>query len=71
MRKHRGESREIAAVSNDVLEDLHGEIRKEYMTEGQTFFFYKRLNQPIRVGIGVIPVGDKFVIPTPDSEDVY
>ena len=71
VRKHRGESREIAAVSNDVLEDLHGEIRKEYMTEGQTFFFYKRLNQPIRVGIGVIPVGDKFVIPTPDSEDVY
>lgn len=70
IRNYRGESR-VVTGADGLLEDLHGEIRKEYMTEGQTFFFYKRLNQAIRVGVGSIAVGSKFVIPTPDSESVY
>lgn len=52
-------------------EELIWEGMKEYLTEGQTFFLYKRLNRPIISGDESIDVGNGFVLPLPDNENIF
>lgn len=53
--------------NNQILNDM----RRELYGEGQLFFFYKRLNMKIlKKGTNVVTLGDKFVLPIPESNDV-
>jgi hypothetical protein len=70
VRKSRGIIQDVAAGSTitQVTDELTKEYRKEYISEGQLFFYYKRL------GFTAIPnytgtVNDKiYVLPYPDAE---
>lgn len=57
------------APSEDFTKALIWEGRKEFLTEGQTFFMFKRLNRQITLGASTITAD--FVLPRPDSEDIY
>ena len=57
------------APSEEFTKALIWEARKEFLTEGQTFFMFKRLNRSVTLGNRVIPTS--FVLPRPDSEDIY
>lgn len=46
---------------------LLSEVRREYFQEGQTFFFYKKYNEPLRKNMSE----EDFVIPIPESENIY
>ncbi|WP_099292070.1 RagB/SusD family nutrient uptake outer membrane protein [Butyricimonas sp. Marseille-P3923] len=56
---------------NRYQKELTLEMKKEYLTEGQLFFFYKRLNIAIENGGETVNVGNKFVLPIPEKEDVF
>lgn len=58
------------ATQEEVRAELIKEYRKEYIGEGQLFFFYKRLGLTTYPGISTdIVVGDDiYVLPYPDSE---
>ena len=75
-----GAKRQIAAdvdaENNEAFKarirtDLMWEGMKEYLTEGQTFFMFKRMNSPILNGSQVIVMGGKFVLPLPENEDIH
>lgn len=72
VRKARGAKRDISATSsNDYYEELAAECKKEYLTEGQMFFFFKRWNTPVTTGTQVIQMAGKYVLPIPESEIIY
>lgn len=51
---------------------LLGEIRREFIGEGQLFFEYKRLNSPIYNVLNDVEPSDRvFVLPIPDDELEY
>jgi putative outer membrane protein len=56
---------------NRYQRELTLEMKKEYLTEGQLFFFYKRLNIAIENGGETVNVGNKFTLPIPEKEDVF
>lgn len=70
VRKSRGIIQDIPATTTaaQLTDELTKEYRKEYITEGQLFYYYKRL------GLTTIPnytgtVNDKiYVLPYPDAE---
>jgi hypothetical protein len=53
------------------LEKLYIDMTREFMSEGQTFQLYKRLNRPMYNGAGVIDMTGKYVLPLPHSEISY
>lgn len=55
----------------NFTDELVWEGKKEFLTEGQIFFLFKRLNRPVVSGNQSITLGDKFVLPIPESEDVH
>jgi hypothetical protein len=61
-------------TSTDSLStEIMREYQKEFVQEGQTFFYYKRLNKNLRQVTGttaVIPA-DVYVFPVPDKEKEY
>lgn len=54
----------------DFLKKLRLDAHKEFISEGQVFFMYKRLNHPIWDGNTNGEITPNFVLPTPDSENV-
>ncbi len=50
-------------VMNDVV--------RENMSEGRTFFFFKRLNLPVFNGVNPVDMSNLFKIPLPHSETAY
>ncbi|MNL76416.1 hypothetical protein D3C87_2023820 [compost metagenome] len=49
------------------------EYKKEFIQEGQTFFYYKRLNKDLAAVTGttvIVPKG-AYVFPIPDKEIEY
>ena len=61
------------SLSSDVtkeifMENLIQEYRREYLSEGQIVFLYKRLNIPLRTSQGDIINNGNLVMPVPDSE---
>ncbi|WP_222536873.1 RagB/SusD family nutrient uptake outer membrane protein [Pedobacter polysacchareus] len=55
-------------LSNEIMK----EYQKEFIQEGQTFFYYKRLNKNLSAvtGIAIVPPG-AYVFPIPDKEQEY
>lgn len=45
---------------------LLSEVRREFFSEGQTFFYYKKYNEPLVKDMNA----DLFVVPVPDSENI-
>ncbi len=50
---------------------LYKEFTRESMSEGQTFFLYKRLNAPMYNGEYPVDMGDRYVLPLPYGETAY
>lgn len=72
VRNSRGAKRQVAGTTPSQFKtELIWEARKEFMTEGQTFFVYKRLNEDMKIGSQLIPMKDNFVFPLPDSETIF
>jgi hypothetical protein len=55
----------------DFLQALYLEMTREFLTEGQTFFLYKRLDGPIYNGYVSMPMTGRYVLPIPYSESAY
>ncbi len=57
------------SVSNAIMK----EYKKEFLQEGQTWYYYKRLNKDLRQASGTpAPIPDKvYVFPLPDLEKEY
>ncbi len=53
---------------DEVNTEIFKEYRKEFLGEGQLFFYYKRLNLPTIEGAGVAANNSIYVIPMPDNE---
>lgn len=71
VRKSRGIIQDIASASADNIQaELFKEYRKEFVMEGQLFFFYKRLGKTTFPGLGATVVADDkiYVLPYPASE---
>lgn len=74
VRQNRGIGQKLEMMSQAAFREvLIKEYRKEMYAEGQLFFVYKRLNQPIVGQQGaVIPVNQQvFTWPLPDDEIIY
>lgn len=69
----RNANSNISDVQNqsDFNQQILDDARREFMCEGQIFFFYKRLNLPIRIMNNDLKVLDQeFVLPIPASNDI-
>lgn len=55
---------------DDFIKLIVNDARREFIGEGQIFFMYKRLNQPIpkTSTTNVSPTNENYVMPLPDSE---
>lgn len=51
--------------------ELLAEYRREFITEGQTFFAYKRLRRSLMRGTQVIPMDNRFILPIPQQEQIF
>lgn len=72
-RFERGAKAEISATMTDeeALDALYNDFTRESMSEGQTFFLYKRLNRPIFNGATPKDMTGLYVLPIPYSENAY
>jgi len=72
VRKSRGIIEDISGTNepDEVKEELFKEYRKEFVSEGQLFFYYKRLGKTTIPGLSESTVVDDkiYVLPYPDSE---
>ena len=75
VRLSRGVIQEIPDTANkeEVKEELLKEHRKEFVSEGQLFFYYKRTGQTTIPGLSQNTVvnDDIYVLPFPDSEILF
>ncbi|SEM25874.1 SusD family protein [bacterium A37T11] len=72
LRTARGAKAPLTVSSKaEFLELLYNDMTREFMTEGQTFFLYKRLNRPIFNGAVPLDMTGRYVLPLPHSEDAY
>jgi hypothetical protein len=55
-------------TADEVRNEIFKEYRKEFLGEGQLFFYYKRLNLPSIEGAGVAANNSIYVLPMPDNE---
>lgn len=73
LRTARGCKTELSTslTRDEFLNVLWNDETREFVADGQTFFLYKRLNQPMYNGSTPINMDGKFVIPLPESERSY
>ncbi|WP_257666362.1 RagB/SusD family nutrient uptake outer membrane protein [Parapedobacter tibetensis] len=74
VRQHRGIGETLSVANESAFKtELLKEYRKELLAEGQLFYTYKRMNQPIPTQSGnAIPASNAiFVLPLPDDEIIY
>ena len=72
VRKARGAKRDISGTaSKDYYNELVAEYKKEFLAEGQMFYFFKRWNMPVTTGTQVIQMDGRYVMPIPESEIIY
>ncbi|HET7898470.1 MAG TPA: RagB/SusD family nutrient uptake outer membrane protein, partial [Flavisolibacter sp.] len=59
--------------SDSLSKEIMREYKKEFIQEGQTFFYYKRLNKDLKQVTGTTAVvpADVYVLPIPDKEKEY
>lgn len=76
VRRHRGLASYpvSAATAEDLQNEIEREYRKEFISEGQMFYYKKRLNQEITIKNAsketVVPT-TLFCMPRPDDENTY
>ena len=60
----------VSAGTDEFMDILINDMRREWLGEGQTYFIYKRLNQNIPEANGNFFTAseDVFVVPLPDIE---
>jgi hypothetical protein len=70
VRASRSITQQIVPASTTLLEDeLFKEYRKEYVSEGQLFFYYKKIGRESIPNLAGVVAGDKvYMLPYPDSE---
>lgn len=68
----RGDITSISSISSvdNFLKVMNEDTRREFIGEGQSFFFYKRLNIPLYDAVNHINFGTRYYLPIPDSEHV-
>jgi hypothetical protein len=72
VRTERGAKRLLGTPSREeFLLSLHLEMTREFLSEGQTFYLYKRLDAPIYNGLGAMDMTGRYVLPLPRSESAY
>lgn len=74
VRLYRGIGTQLSDPSKiTFMNELAKEYRKEMISEGQLFYFYKRLNSPLTgpSGSSISPSKAIFVVPFPDDEIAY
>lgn len=76
VRSHRGLSAYPLSVSSreELQEQIRLEYHKEMIAEGQTFYYYKRLNESITnmsAWSSYVISPNLFTMPRPDDEDTY
>jgi hypothetical protein len=72
VRTARGAKRLLGTPSReDFLQVLYLEMTREFLSEGQTFYLYKRLNAPLYNGLGAMDMTGRYVLPLPHSESAY
>ena len=59
--------REYRGYADEIQDEVGKEYRKEFLAEGQMFFYYKRLNASRIEGAGVSAT-NVYVLPMPDTE---
>jgi hypothetical protein len=60
-----------AMTKDNFLQTLYNDMTREFMSEGQTFYLYKRLNEPIYNGRTPKDMTGRYVLPVPYSESAY
>lgn len=69
IRLHRGVSALATTLSLDgVKEEILKEYKKEFFSEGQLFYYYKRFSYPKVPGSTVVANDKVYVLPVPDNE---
>ncbi|MBO9632091.1 MAG: RagB/SusD family nutrient uptake outer membrane protein [Chitinophagaceae bacterium] len=53
------------------FQELLAEYRREFLTEGQIFFAYKRLQRNLMRGTQMITIDDRFILPIPQNEQIF
>jgi hypothetical protein len=72
MRLARGATMPLGSLVKDAfLQELYLEMTREFLTEGQTFYLYKRLNGPMYNGAGNMDMTGRYVLPLPHNETAY
>jgi hypothetical protein len=51
--------------------ELLNEYRREFLTEGQTLFAFKRLGRDMQIGTKLIPMDTRFTFKIPEGEVIY
>jgi len=61
------------ASTDSLSKEIMREYQKEFIQEGQTFFYYKRLNKDLKqvTATTVAIPADVYVFPIPDKEKEY
>lgn len=54
------------AVGTTLEEEIAAEYRKEFIGEGQMFYYFKRKNKPVNANMNGL---NKFILPLPDTEE--
>lgn len=67
LRDHRGYVNYPLEENCDLAAEIEAEYRKEFMAEGQLFYYYKRLDYNTLPDMGVVMTGN-YVFPMPDDE---
>ena len=71
IRYYRGSKDDIDISSKEnFMKEIKLEYQREFIGEGQMFFFYKRLNQNIVTDGEEIDMTKNFIIPIPDIESI-
>jgi hypothetical protein len=72
VRTARGAKALLGSPSREAfLQALYIEMTREFLTEGQTFYLYKRLNALMYNGVGGVDMTGRYVLPLPHSETAY
>ncbi|MDD2420409.1 MAG: RagB/SusD family nutrient uptake outer membrane protein [Bacteroidales bacterium] len=61
----------LTLTPEEINQEIFKEYRKEFLGEGQLFFYYKRLNLPTIIGAGVPANQNIYVLPMPDNETEF
>lgn len=72
LKRARMDYTSITSITNSsqFLNMVREDARREFIGEGQSFFYYKALNIPVFDGANDVNLGSEYYLPIPDSEHV-